>query len=52
MQSIAKQLVKALHYLHSNRIIHRWSGWGWGSRFVEKAAAPAAGARAMHCTLL
>ena len=23
MQSIAKQLVRALHYLHSNRIIHR-----------------------------
>lgn len=23
LQSIAKQLVKALHYLHSNRIIHR-----------------------------
>lgn len=23
MQGIAKQLVRALHYLHSNRIIHR-----------------------------
>lgn len=23
VQSIAKQLVRALHYLHSNRIIHR-----------------------------
>jgi fused-like protein len=23
VQAIAKQLVKALHYLHSNRIIHR-----------------------------
>lgn len=25
VQQIAKQLVKALHYLHSNRIIHRYS---------------------------
>jgi fused-like protein len=24
VQQIAKQLVRALHYLHSNRIIHRW----------------------------
>ncbi len=24
VQQIAKQLVKALHYLHSNRIIHRY----------------------------
>ncbi len=23
MQKIAKQLVRALHYLHTNRIIHR-----------------------------
>ncbi len=26
VQGIAKQLVRALHYLHSNRIIHRWEG--------------------------
>lgn len=25
LQGIAKQLVRALHYLHSNRIIHRWA---------------------------
>ena len=25
-QGIAKQLVRALHYLHSNRIIHRCGG--------------------------
>ena len=53
VQQIAKQLVKALHYLHSNRIIHRYvySNQAASKRFSLKyIVAPTLRCLSLFCT--